>query len=87
MDVQQALFKMPVNGWARDPTLKELGYLWGANVFEGLAGFSYQLFNRAFDRTSDEIEVSRQPGDTTLTPPRRVIGRCLLTRSFLGVAH
>lgn len=58
VDVQQAVFKMPVNGWAKDTRLKELGYLWGANVFDGLAGFSYQLFNRAYDRTSAEIEVS-----------------------------
>lgn len=58
VDVHQAVYKMPVNGWAKDSRLRELGYLWGANVFEGLAGFSYQLFNRAFDRTTEEIEVS-----------------------------
>jgi hypothetical protein len=50
---------MPINGWAKDRRLKELGYLWGANVLEGLAGFSYQLLSEAFNRTSAEIEVSR----------------------------
>jgi hypothetical protein len=65
VDVQQRIFKMPINGWARDSRLREIGYLWGANVLEGLAGFSYQLFNKAFERTNAQIEVSRARDTTT----------------------
>jgi hypothetical protein len=48
---------MPIGGWAKDHRLKEIGYMWGANLLEGLAAFSYQLFNKAFERTSAQIEV------------------------------
>ncbi|CAM1502199.1 Fc.00g041830.m01.CDS01 [Cosmosporella sp. VM-42] len=58
VDVQQRIYKMPINGWARDHKLKELGWMWGTNLMEGLAGFSYQLLNKAFERTSAQIEVS-----------------------------
>ncbi|KAK4082088.1 CAZyme family GH76 [Purpureocillium lilacinum] len=58
VDVQQRGIKMPIGGWARDMRLKEIGLMWRANLLEGLAGFSYQLLNRAFDRTVEEINVS-----------------------------
>jgi hypothetical protein len=58
VDVQQHRFKMPINGWPKDSHLKQIGYMWGTNVLEGLAAFSYQLFNKAFERTSAQIEVS-----------------------------
>ncbi|KAI3573792.1 S-adenosyl-L-methionine-dependent methyltransferase [Fusarium oxysporum f. sp. albedinis] len=70
VDVQQRIFKMPINGWARDSRLREIGYLWGANVLEGLAGFSYQLFNKAFERTSAQIEVSLINVRQDITNPR-----------------
>lgn len=58
VDVQQRFLRMPINGWARDSRLKEIGWMWSTNLIEGLAGFSYQLLNRAFDRTPAQIEVS-----------------------------
>ena len=61
VDVQQRVLKMPINGWARDMRLREIGYLWGDNVFEGFAGFSYQLFSQAFEWTGPEIEVCYIP--------------------------
>ncbi|KAJ4014788.1 hypothetical protein NW761_015098 [Fusarium oxysporum] len=70
VDVQQRIFKMPINGWARDNRLREIGYLWGANVLDGLAGFSYQLFNKAFERTSAQVEVSLINVRQDITNPR-----------------
>ncbi|EXM13720.1 hypothetical protein FOTG_17835 [Fusarium oxysporum f. sp. vasinfectum 25433] len=70
VDVHQRIFKMPINGWARDSRLREIGYLWGANVLEGLAGFSYQLFNKAFERTNAQIEVSLIDVRQDITNPR-----------------
>ncbi|PHH88595.1 hypothetical protein CDD83_7337 [Cordyceps sp. RAO-2017] len=71
VDVQQHVFKMPLNGWARDLTLKEIGWMWENNLSGGLGGLSYQLFNRVFDRTAAQIEVSlidvrRDMADTRL---------------------
>jgi hypothetical protein len=57
VDIHQKSVKMPIGGWPRDPDLKEVGLMWAANLHEGLGGFSYQLFNRAFDRTPAQIEV------------------------------
>ncbi|EQL03239.1 hypothetical protein OCS_01033 [Ophiocordyceps sinensis CO18] len=58
VDVQQRVLRMPINGWARDNRLKEIGWMWSTNLIEGLSGFSYQLLNRAFERTPTQIEVS-----------------------------
>ncbi|KAH8664936.1 S-adenosyl-L-methionine-dependent methyltransferase [Ilyonectria robusta] len=57
VDIHQRTVKMPIGGWARDARLKEVGYMWEANLLDGLSGFSYQLFNRAFNRTPAEIEL------------------------------
>ncbi|KAH8898886.1 S-adenosyl-L-methionine-dependent methyltransferase [Thozetella sp. PMI_491] len=58
VDIHQRILKMPVNGWAKDRRLKEIGWMWATNVLKGLPGFSYQLFTKAFQRTSAQIEVS-----------------------------
>ncbi|KAJ6780317.1 hypothetical protein PWT90_09913 [Aphanocladium album] len=57
VDVHQIPLKMPIGGWAKDSRLKSIGLAWQANLFEGLGGFAYQLFNRVFDRSSEETEV------------------------------
>ncbi|KAF4980838.1 hypothetical protein FDECE_17797 [Fusarium decemcellulare] len=58
VNVQERIFKMPMNGWPKDERLKELGRMWERNFLMGLSGFSFTLFNRAFERTPAEIEVS-----------------------------
>lgn len=70
VDVQQHRFKMPINGWPKDPLLKQIGYMWGTNLMEGLAAFSLQLFNKALERTSAQIEVSLIDVRRDLTNPR-----------------
>ncbi|KAL6406082.1 hypothetical protein AUP68_10644 [Ilyonectria robusta] len=70
VDVQQRRFKMPIHGWAKDTRLKEIGLMWGTNLLEGMAGFSYQLFSKAFERTSAQIEVSLIDVRRDLSNPR-----------------
>ncbi|KAH7011685.1 S-adenosyl-L-methionine-dependent methyltransferase [Ilyonectria destructans] len=58
VDIQERIFKMPMNGWPKDERLKELGRMWERNFLTGLSGFSFTLFNRVFGRTPAQIEVS-----------------------------
>jgi metalloendopeptidase OMA1, mitochondrial len=58
VDVQERIFKMPMNGWPKDERLKELGRMWERNFLMGLSGFSFALFNRVYERTPAQIEVS-----------------------------
>ncbi|KAM4062731.1 methyltransferase [Hirsutella rhossiliensis] len=70
VDVQQRIFKLPINGWAKDERLKELGRMWERNLTQGLSGFSFQLLNRAYDRPATEIEVSLVDVRRELADPR-----------------
>ncbi|KAM6504758.1 hypothetical protein FSOLCH5_015253 [Fusarium solani] len=70
VDVHQRILKMPINGWAKDPRLKEVGWMWVRNMLDGLSGFSYQLLNKAFERTSAQIEISLIDVRRDLTNPR-----------------
>ncbi|KAF4345486.1 methyltransferase [Fusarium beomiforme] len=58
VDVQERIFKMPMNGWPKDERLKELGRMWERNFLMGLSGFSFTLFNRVYERTPAQIEVA-----------------------------
>lgn len=62
VDVQQRVYKMPLNSWPKNRYLKQVGLLWGHNLVEGLSAFSYQLLHHGFDRSAEEIEVSRSVG-------------------------
>ncbi|KAF9763584.1 hypothetical protein IL306_003059 [Fusarium sp. DS 682] len=57
VDIHQRMYKMPINGWAKDHRLKQVGWMWADNLIDGLSGFSYQLLHKAFERTSAQIEV------------------------------
>ncbi|KAL2202773.1 S-adenosyl-L-methionine-dependent methyltransferase [Sarocladium strictum] len=58
VDVQERIFKVPTNAWPKDPKLKELGRMWESNMTQGLSGFSSYLFNKVYERSPAEIEVS-----------------------------
>ncbi|KAH7149444.1 S-adenosyl-L-methionine-dependent methyltransferase [Dactylonectria estremocensis] len=58
VDIKERIFKMPMNGWPKDESLKEIGRMWERNFLTGLSGFSFTLFNRAFGRTPAQTEVS-----------------------------
>lgn len=57
VDVHQKIFKVPLNGWAKDPALKEIGQLMETNMQMGLSAFSLGLFTKVYERTPEEIEV------------------------------
>jgi hypothetical protein len=58
VDVQERVFKLPVNPWPRDKHLKTLGRMQEDNWLAGLAGISMALFSRVFSWSKTEIEVS-----------------------------
>ncbi|KAL7904647.1 S-adenosyl-L-methionine-dependent methyltransferase [Trichoderma velutinum] len=70
VDVQQLIFKMPMNEWPKDERLKEIGRMWGVNFSQGLNGFSIQLMNKVFGRTPAEIELSLVKIREELADPR-----------------
>lgn len=47
VDVQQEIFKIPLNGWPKDPRLHLLGRSWCDQVCEGMEGFSMHYFTSA----------------------------------------
>ncbi|KAG0652066.1 Secondary metabolism regulator LAE1 [Hyphodiscus hymeniophilus] len=57
VDVQEAVFKLPVNSWPNDQHLKFLGGKWEQNLLAGLSGFSMALFSRELGWSKNEIEV------------------------------
>ena len=59
VDIQEKVFKIPINGWPRVPKLKRLGQLWHSNFSNGLSAFSYALLHRVKGMTQEEIEVSK----------------------------
>lgn len=59
VDVQEVIFKIPINGWPKEAHLKQLGMMWQRNLLEGLSGFSVGIFCRFLKKTVEEIEVSR----------------------------
>ena len=57
VDVQETVFKIPLNGWPKDTRLKHVGMLWQRNLLDGLSGFSLGMFSRFMGKTPEEIEV------------------------------
>lgn len=57
VDVQEKVYRLPLNGWPRDPELKQLGMWWQQNLLLGLQAFSLAHFTRVLGWTKDELEV------------------------------
>ncbi|KAM0263628.1 hypothetical protein ACHAPA_008717 [Fusarium lateritium] len=58
VDVTEKVYKIPLNGWPKNPRLKKFGELWHANVADGLQAFSYGLLHRIKGWTKEQIEVN-----------------------------
>jgi metalloendopeptidase OMA1, mitochondrial len=58
VDVQQVVFKLPLNGWPKDRLPKHIGMMWQRNLLIGLSGFSLALLHRIKGRSMEDIEVS-----------------------------
>lgn len=57
VDVQEKVFRVPMNPWAKDKHLKMLGSMMEENWMTGIGGFSMGPFSRALNWSKDEIEV------------------------------
>jgi hypothetical protein len=57
VDVQEKVFKLPLNPWPRDRHLKALGRMYRHNWISGLQGFTMGPFSRFLDWNKNEIEV------------------------------
>jgi hypothetical protein len=57
-DVQEKVFKLPMNPWPRDKDLKALGRMSEGNWHAGLGAFSMGPFSRVLNWSKTEIEVS-----------------------------
>ncbi|KAL4739629.1 hypothetical protein BDV11DRAFT_215141 [Aspergillus similis] len=56
VDVQERIFKAPVNRWPTDPHLRNVGQWMESNILEGLSGWSYKPL-RLLGWSKAEIEV------------------------------
>lgn len=58
VDVHERVYKIPLNGWAKDAKLKEVGNMMELNMQMGLSAFSLGFFNRIYGLTPEQIEAS-----------------------------
>ncbi|KAI5468026.1 methyltransferase domain-containing protein, partial [Mariannaea sp. PMI_226] len=56
VDVEQKLFKIPVNSWLQGTGLENIGRLWGLNLHEAVEPLSVRLFDVALDRDATATE-------------------------------
>ncbi len=59
VDVHEKVYKIPLNGWPRNPNLKRIGEMWHKNLDSGMQGFSYALLHRIMGMTKEQIEVRK----------------------------
>ncbi|KAH7356785.1 putative Trans-aconitate 2-methyltransferase [Rhexocercosporidium sp. MPI-PUGE-AT-0058] len=57
VDVQEKIFRMPINPWTKDKHAKALGKMSEANLLDGLGAFTVAPFSRMFGWNMTEIEV------------------------------
>lgn len=57
VDVQEKVFKLPLNPWPKDKHLKTLGTMYEENWLGGLQGFSMAPFSRVLNWSKTEIEA------------------------------
>jgi ubiquinone/menaquinone biosynthesis C-methylase UbiE len=61
VDVQEKVFKLPLNPWPKDKHLKMLGEMYEHNWLSGLQGFTMAPFSRVLNWNKNEIEVPFLP--------------------------
>ena len=58
IDIQEQIYKLPLNSWPSDPHFKEIGDRWGEMMLAGVSGFSYKFMGaEGFGWPKHEIEV------------------------------
>ena len=58
VDVEEIIFKIPINGWPPLEVWKQVGDLWFQNIYGGLPALTYALLHRYRGMTREAIEVS-----------------------------
>jgi hypothetical protein len=61
VDVQENIFKIPINPRPREKHMRPLGAMWEENLLSGLSGFGMAHYRRNLFWTKDQIEVCLQP--------------------------
>ena len=56
-DVQEQVFRVPMNPWPKDPHLREIGRVAELNMLDGVQGFSLASLHRVMGWSQNEIEV------------------------------
>ncbi|RMJ27592.1 Methyltransferase [Aspergillus sp. HF37] len=56
-NVKEDVYKIPVNPWAKDRKMKEIGRYQQVNMVEGMEAYSMALFTRVLGMTSEEVQV------------------------------
>ena len=58
VDVQEKVFKLPMNPWPKDKHLKALGAMSEENLLAGLSGFSMAHFSRVLHWSKEEVSCA-----------------------------
>lgn len=61
VDVNETVFKLPLNPWPKDKHLKNLGQMYEKNWLYGLHAFSAAPYSRMLNWSSSEIDVLQRP--------------------------
>ncbi|RMJ22390.1 Methyltransferase [Aspergillus sp. HF37] len=56
-DVREEAYKVPLNPWAKNPKLKEIGRFQQVNMLEGQETFTLALFTRVLGWSAEEVTV------------------------------
>ncbi|RMJ28403.1 Methyltransferase [Aspergillus sp. HF37] len=56
-NVKEEIFKIPLNPWAKDRKMKELGRYHQVNMLEAMESYSMALFTRILDWSADEAKI------------------------------
>lgn len=57
VDVEEKVFKVPLNAWPEDKRQKEIGVWTEANMLDGIQGFTLAWFSRVLGWSKVEIEI------------------------------
>lgn len=57
VDIQVQMYMWPINGWPKDPFMKQLGRFNQVNILDGLEGFCLALLTRGLGWKKEEVDV------------------------------
>ncbi|RMJ28405.1 Methyltransferase [Aspergillus sp. HF37] len=57
VNVREEAYKVPLNPWAKDPKMKDIGRYQQVNMLEGMEAYSLALFTRVLGWSVQEVHV------------------------------